>query len=165
MSTSIAQQSAEARRTGAELFARYWPLDTEQCFCQFTPADVASVGGKDGWIGIFVRFYEMFASDPVLSCLLDYDDPDVPRDPAVHGRRFGTWLLARHGGDATYMKERAGTSSATSAEPTREASAALKGLGMSSRGLSPSRSGTRGWATSTRRAWTAACRMCSAPNC
>lgn len=42
-----------------------------------------------------MRFYELFAADPVLSCLLDYNDPDVPRDARVHGRRFGLWLLAR----------------------------------------------------------------------
>jgi hypothetical protein len=46
-------------------------------------------------IRIFVRFYELFAADPVLGCLLDYSDADVPRDPKVHGRRFGLWLLAR----------------------------------------------------------------------
>ena len=46
-------------------------------------------------VRIFVRFYELFAADPVLGCLLDYSDSDVPRDPKVHGRRFGLWLLAR----------------------------------------------------------------------
>lgn len=150
MDSDLTARCSEARRVGAALFARYYPLSTEECFCTFTPQEVASVGGKSGWydhperkanmllyvlqtvcdvafrgmmtvhpvihdivdhntpctqcftgrfsisrIRIFVRFYELFCRDPLLECLLDYNDPDVPRDPNVHGRRFGTWLLAR----------------------------------------------------------------------
>ena len=74
----IHERSRVARTAGAELYARYYPLSTEECFCTFTKEEVESVGGESGWVRIFTRFYELFSSDPVLACLLDYNDEQLP---------------------------------------------------------------------------------------
>ena len=49
MNVAVAERSSAARRKGAELYARYHPLSTEECFCTFTEQEIASVGGKSGW--------------------------------------------------------------------------------------------------------------------
>jgi len=47
---SVGQHESDAARTiGREFFERFYPLSTEECFCTFTPQEVESVGGVEGW--------------------------------------------------------------------------------------------------------------------
>lgn len=110
MSDNVGNNSAQ--QVGQGIYNAYFPLSTEECFCQLSDVDVDSVGGLQGWISIFARFYELFMADATLKGLFDYTNPDVAEmDPKVHGRRFGLWLLARHSTgqySELYMRERGG---------------------------------------------------------
>ena len=98
-------QQVKAQALGAQIFARYAPQG-HSCFAQITQEDVASAGGKEGFVQIFTTFYEYMLADTLMSTLFDFSKSDVPRSASEHGQRLGLWYLARYGGDNEYMKLR-----------------------------------------------------------
>ena len=104
----VARRAAAARATGAKLYGKWAPVGPHDSFCQITAADVASCGGRDAWVAIFIEFYRRMTTDPILKQLFDRSDPDVDVPAEEHGWRFGMWMLARYGGVPEYMAKRGG---------------------------------------------------------
>mmetsp|Transcript_15213 Transcript_15213/g.17229 ORF Transcript_15213/g.17229 Transcript_15213/m.17229 type:complete len:189 (+) Transcript_15213:146-712(+) len=70
--------------------------------------DVEALGGRDGFLRIFSRFYERLHEDPLLNVL--FNESAEERSPSAHAELLGSFILAATTKDQTYfgLKERHG---------------------------------------------------------
>ena len=63
--------SAKARSLGRAAYQKYSTYDSHECFCQITEDDVIASGGRKRFIEVFVYFYKLLQSDPIMRVLFD----------------------------------------------------------------------------------------------